>query len=150
MDMHVASATPSTRLHYPAPASEYASLAEHRRQLFTLIGEFRKAVARPRGRKEAIRILKAVLPCSSAYFEIAESLLDKISAAGAAPHRNDHRGILGELKSTLERCSASAVSGTADLVHALDTLVMHEATIRLRAPENVASTRSSVATALPL
>src|SRR6266404_4469034 len=108
MDMHFASATPSTRLHYPAPASEYASLAEHRRQLFTLIGEFRKAVARPRGRKEAIRILKAVLPCSSAYF------------------------------------------GIADLVHALDTLVMHEATIRLRAPENRASTRSSVATAPPL
>jgi hemerythrin len=150
MDMHVALPTPSIGLHYPAPATEYASLAEHRRQLFALIGEFRKAVARPRGRKEAVRILKAIVPCSSAYFDVAESLLDKISAAGAAPHQNEHRRILNELKSALERCSSSAVSGTADLVHALDTLVMHEATIRLRAPENRASTRSSVATALPL
>src|SRR5258706_14374979 len=136
MDWRVASAPPSPRLHCPAPASEYASLAEHRRQLFTLIGEFRKAVGRPRGRKEAIRILKAVLPCSSAYFEIAESLLDKISAAGAAPHRNDHRGIPGELNSTLERCSASADSGTADLVHAVHTLLMPDATISLPAPDN--------------
>jgi hypothetical protein len=151
MDMHVALPTShSIGLHYPAPASEYARLGEHRRQLFVLIGEFRQAIARQRGRKDAIRILKAILPCSAAYFDVVESLLDKISAAGAAPHRNGHRRILDELRSTLERCSGSGtVSGTADLVHALDTLVMHEATIRLRTPENRASTRA-VATALPL
>jgi len=68
--------------------------------------------------------------------------LDKISAVGASPHRDYHRRNLDELKSTLDRCSAySAEHASVDLVHALDGLVIHEATIRLRAPENGYSTR---------
>jgi len=75
--------------------------------------------------------------CSETYYAAIESLLDKITAAGAKPHRDDHRRILDELKCALERCSASnAERAAADLVHALDALVIHEATIRLRSPEN--------------
>jgi hemerythrin len=85
-------------------------------------------------------VLKELVPCSDVYFSVVESLLDKISAAGAAPHRADHRRILDELESTLERCSASGAQfATTDLVHALDTLVMHEATIRLRSSQNPSS-----------
>ena len=142
MDMHVTLPARSIGACYETTATEYASLAEHRRQVFALIGEFRQAVTRPRGRRDALRALKALLPCSDTYFAVVESLLDKISGSGAAPHRTDHRRILDELRATLQRCSASGPeSETADLVHALDTLVMHEATIRLRASENRPSPR---------
>ena len=137
MDMQVWLPTPSFGLCYDAPATEYARLAQHRRQVLALLWEFRQAVSRPKGRKDAIRILKEILPCSDTYFEVVESLLDKISAAGAAPHRDDHRRILDEIKKTLARCSGSnAERPNADLVHALDALVIHEARIRLRAPES--------------
>lgn len=141
MDMQVALQTPLG--WWPdAPASEYARLAEHRRRMFALIAEFRYAVKQPRGRREAVRVLKEVLPCSDAYFAVIESLMDKISAVGASPHRDYHQRILNELKATLERCSASSAErASADLVHALDGLVIHEATIRLRAPENNYSNR---------
>jgi hypothetical protein len=142
MDMQVALPTPYVGWWPEAPANEYARLAEHRRHMFALIGEFRQAVAQPRGRKDAIRILKEILPCSDAYFAVIESLLDKISAAGATPHRDLHRRILDELRCTLEHCAVSAGEGAGtDLAHALDTLVIHEATIRLRAPENRFLTR---------
>jgi hypothetical protein len=142
MDMHVALPLHRVGVYYGTTATEYARLAEHRRQVFTLIGEFRQALAQPRGRRDAIRALRALVPCSDAYFAVVESLLDKISGAGAAPHRVDHRRILDELKSTLDRCSASnAQSTTADLVHAVDTLVMHEATICVRGSGNNSSPR---------
>jgi hemerythrin len=137
MDMQVVLPTRYAGWWPDAAATEHARLAEHRRRMFALIGEFRQAVKQPRGRREAVRVLKELLPCSDAYFAVIESLLDKISAAGASPHRDDHRRILDELKGTLELCSSSSAerAGT-DLVHALDGLVIHEATIRLRAPEN--------------
>jgi hypothetical protein len=134
MDMHVQ--LPSgffVDVDLRTPATEYASLAEHRRRVFGLIGDFQRAVARPQGLQEALRVLKAILPCSDAYFSLIESMLDKISAAGAAPHRDDHRRILVQLRETLDRYSAPGSKRTApDLVHALDSLVMHEAAIRLR------------------
>ena len=140
MDMHVALPTP--HVGWLPDASEYARLAEHRRRMFALIGEFRHAVKHPRSRREAVRVLKQLLPCSDAYFAVIESLMDRISATGALPHRDYHRRILDELKSTLERCSASSAErASADLVHALDGLVIHETTICLRAPENSYSTR---------
>jgi len=142
MDMQVVLPTPYVGLWPDASATEYARLAEHRRRMFALIGEFRQAIKQPRGRRDAVRVLKELLPCSDAYFAVIESLLDKISAAGASPHRDHHRRILDELKGTLERCSSSSAERAgADLVHALDGLVIHEATICLRAPENGYSTR---------
>lgn len=142
MDMQVVLPTPYVGWWPDASAAEYARLAEHRRRVFALIGEFRRAVKHPRGRRDAVRVLKELLPCSDAYFAVIESLLDKISAAGASPHRDDHRRILDELKYTLERYSSSGAERPgSDLVHALDGLVIHEATIRLRAPENSLSTR---------
>jgi hypothetical protein len=142
MDMHVAPTLHRVGAYYPIAGTEYARLAEHREQVFALIGQFRQAVAQPRGRRDAIRSLKGLIACSDAYFAIVESVLDKISGTGAAPQRVDHRRILGELKSTLDRCSSSsAQSTTIDLVHALDTLVMHEATICVRASENSSAPR---------
>jgi hemerythrin len=133
MDMHELLSARPVSVYNEATATEYVRLAEQRRQVFALIGRFRQAIAQPRGRKDAIRVLKELVPRSEVYFSVVESVLDKISAAGAAPHRADHRRILDELESTLERCSgSSAQSATADLVHALDALVMHEATISLR------------------
>jgi hemerythrin len=144
MDMHVGLPTRCAALAYETLVAEYARLAEHRREVFVLIGEFRQAIARPRGRKDAIRVLKEILPRLDAYFSVIESLVDKISAAGATPHRNEHRRILGELKSALQRCNASGAERiNADLVHALDELVMHETAISLRAPENTPRTRQT-------
>ncbi len=148
-DMNIGFPTGGIGLCYETPAPEYARLAEHRRQLFVLIGEFRQAVARPRGRRDAIRALRGILPCAEAYFGVIESLLDRISAAGAAPHRDGHRNILAELRTTLQRCSSSDTDRpNADLVHALDGLVLHETTIRLRAPENIPLSSSGGAPAL--
>jgi hypothetical protein len=147
--MNIGLPTGGIGLCFETPAPEYARLAEHRRQLFVLIGEFRQAVARPRGRRDAIRVLRGILPCAEAYFGVIESLLDRISAVGAAPHRDGHRKILGELKSTLQRCSVSDTERpNADLVHALDGLVLHETTIRLRAPENTLPSSPNAAAAL--
>ena len=110
--------------------------------MFELIGEFRRAVSQPKGSNEALQILKAILPCSDAYFSQVEFLLDKISAAGAAPHREGHRRILRELKETFDRCSSRGpVPTAAELSHALDTLVMHEATISLRGSASSARSR---------
>ena len=82
---------------------------------------------------KAIRILHAIVPCSAAYFAIVESLLDKLTAAGAAPHRDEHRQMLAEIRETLDRCSVlGAKPKAAELVHALDALVAHEAAIRFR------------------
>jgi len=115
------------------PRTEYGSLTEHRQRVFTLIVEFQRAVARPRGLRDAVAILQALVPSSRAYFAVVESLLDRITAAGAAPHRDQHRRILAEMKQTLDRCAApDAKPLAADLAHALDALVIHEATIRLR------------------
>jgi hemerythrin len=124
------------------PATEYASLAEHRRRVFALIGDFQRAVAQPKGLQDALRVLKEILPCSDAYFSLIESMLDKISAAGATPHRDDHRRILTQLKETLDRYSTPGPKrATPDLVHALDSLVMHETAIRLREFADAAATR---------
>jgi hemerythrin len=142
MDMLVSLPARAIGARYEAPATQCAGVAEYRRQMFALITAFRQAVARPRSRKEAIRLLKEILPCLDAYFSAVESLIDKISPAGAAPHRDEHRRILDELKSTLKRCSASGAEyATADLVHALDALVIREATLCLRACEDRFSPR---------
>jgi hypothetical protein len=142
MDMHVAVPLHRVGVYYATAGTEYARLAEHRRQVLALIGQFRQAIAQPRGRRDAIHALKALVPYSDAYFAVVESVLDKISGTGAAPQRVDHRRILDELKSTLDRCSASsAQSTTADLLHALDALVMHEATICVRGSETSSAPR---------
>jgi hemerythrin len=133
MDMHVSAPISGIDTGFEARAREYVCLVEQRRRVFELIGEFRHAITQPKGLNDALQILKAILPCSDAYFSQVEFLLDKISAAGAAPHRDSHRRILRELKETFERCSSKgAVRAATDLLHALDTLVMHEATICLR------------------
>ena len=140
MDMHVGLPTRCAGFGWEAPVTEYARLAEHQRYVFALMSDFRQAVAQPRGRRDAVRVLKEMLPYLEVYFAAIESLLDKISAAGAAPHRDDHRRILGELKGALQRCSTSAAERpNTELVHALDELVMHEMTIRLRAPARTPS-----------
>jgi hypothetical protein len=91
---------------------------------------------------DAIRILQTILPCSGAYFAVVESLLDKITAAGAAPHRDQHRRILLEMQRALDWCAAPDVKPVAaDIAHALDALVMHEATIRLRESSELVSAR---------
>jgi len=97
-------------------------LSEHRKRLFALIREFRQTVERQSGRNEAIRLLREILPCSGAYFAIAES-----------PYCDEHRRLLEDIRQTLDRCSASAAKPiAAELAHALDGLVLHEAAIRLR------------------
>jgi hypothetical protein len=133
MDMLVSLPIRGIDIPFETRAREYVCLVEQRRRVFELIGEFRRAISQPKGLNDALQILKAILPCSDAYFSQVEFLLDKISAAGAAPHRDGHRRILLELKETFERCSTrGAIPAAAELSHALDTLVMHEATICLR------------------
>jgi hemerythrin len=123
-------------------AREYVCLVEQRRRVFELIGDFRRAVSQPKGSIEALQILKAILPCSDAYFSQVEFLLDKISAAGAAPHRDGHRRILREMKETFDRCSSRGAIPTAtELAHALDTLMIHEATICLRGSSTASRSR---------
>jgi len=113
--------------------TEDSRLAERRKRMFALIGEFQRTVAQPHGRTDAIRILQAILVCLSAYFAVAESLLDKLTAAGASPHRDEHHRILAHIQEALERCSVHEAKPTAaELAHVLDALVMHEAAIRFR------------------
>jgi hypothetical protein len=116
---------------FSTAGAEFASLTDYRQQLFNLVGDFQHAIARPEGEIRAVRILRAILPCSQAYFSKVESLLDKMTVAGAAPHRSEHRRIVIDIKAALERYSGTKPT-PADLAHALDDLVMHEATIRLR------------------
>jgi hypothetical protein len=142
MDMQVSLPIRGIDAGFETRAREYVCLVEQRRRVFELIGEFRRAVSQPKGSNEALQILKAILPCSDAYFSQVEFLLDKISAAGAAPHREGHRRILRELKETFDRCSSRGpVPTAAELSHALDTLVMHEATISLRGSASSARSR---------
>jgi len=139
MDMQVVSPTRYADVLFETPASKHVSLDEYRQRVFALIGQFQRAVARPRGLSEAIGILQAILPCSGAYFGLVESLLNQITAAGAAPHRDQHRRILAEISETLDRCCAPGAKPTAaDLAHALDALVLHEAAIRLREAADLA------------
>ena len=94
--------------------------AQHRNRLFALIREYRQTVERER--EAAIRILREILPCSGAYFAMAES-----------PYCDEHRRLLEDMRQTLDRCSASGAKPmAAELSHALDGLVLHEAAIRLR------------------
>jgi len=133
MDMQFGFSNRQSGESFAALGAEYVHLAERRTHVFALIREFQLAVARPSGLTEAIRILHAIVPCSGAYFAIVESLLDKLTAAGAAPHRDEHRRVLAEIRETLDRCSApGAKPKAAELVHALDALVAHEAVIRFR------------------
>jgi hemerythrin len=133
MDMQIQFPARQRGESFATPGTEYIHLAEQRQRVFALISDFRKAVARPRGRSDAVRVLKAILPCSGAYFSIVESLLDKLTATGAAPHHQEHRRILAEIQEALARCSdGEAKPVAADLLHALDTLIMHEAAIRIR------------------
>jgi hypothetical protein len=137
---------------FATPGIDYVHLAERRKRVFALIREFQRAVARPRGLNDAVRILGAILPCTGAYFAIVESLLDKLTGDGAAPHRDEHRRILGEISETLDRvsgCDAKPVA--AQLAHALDALVMYEAAIRFRDSRdpNPSSDDTSIPTALP-
>jgi hypothetical protein len=96
-------------------------LSEHRKRLFALIREFRLTVERQNGRNDAIRILREILPCSGAYFAIAES-----------PYCDEHRRVLEDIRQVLDRYSAPGAKPiSAELAHALDGLVLHEAAIRL-------------------
>lgn len=116
-----------------AAAAEFACLAEQRQRLFALIGEFRQALAQPARLLEAVFILRAILPSARVYFALVESLLDKIAAEGAAPHRAVHHRILGEVSRALElACAPGATPSASDLSHALDSLVVHELAIHLR------------------
>jgi hypothetical protein len=138
MDMQVGFSHGASGVSVAVAGAEYARLAEQRNHVFALIGEFRRAVARPGGQNDAIRLLRAILPCSGAYFAVVESLVDSLTAAGAAPHRAEHRHILAEMKKTLDRCSAaSSKPRVVELAHALDTLLVHEAAILFRAPRNL-------------
>jgi len=140
MDMQLVMPTRYTDVLFEAPGAEYTTLTERRERVFALICEFQRAVAQPQGLNEAIGVLQAILPSSRAYFSAVESLLDKITAAGAAPHRDEHRRILAEMKGTLDQCAAPGAKPiAADLAHALDALVIHEATIRLRGSPELAS-----------
>ena len=142
MDMQVSLPIRGIETGYETRAREYVCLVEQRRRVFELIGEFRRAVSQPKGVSDALQILKAILPCSDAYFSQIEFMLDKISAAGAAPHRDGHRRILREIKETLDRCSSRGTGLPAvELSHALDTLVMHEATISLRGSSSTRPSR---------
>jgi hypothetical protein len=104
------------------PLAARCRLAQHRNRLFALIREYRQTVEHGRGLTAAIRILREILPCSGAYFAIAES-----------PYCDEHRRLLEDIRQTLDRCSASGAKPmAAELSHALDGLVLHEAAIRLR------------------
>jgi hypothetical protein len=92
-----------------------SALSEQRGHVYALIKEFQQAVARPHGLNTAIRILKAILPCSGAYFAVLES-----------PHCDEHRRILADIRETIDRCTALGANPTAtELVHAVDSLVMN-------------------------
>jgi hypothetical protein len=97
--------------------------AQHRNRLFALIREYRQTVEGEREVNAAIRILREILPCSGAYFAMAES-----------PYCDEHRRVLEDIRQTLDRCSTSggAKPMTAELSHALDGLVLHVAAVRLR------------------
>jgi hemerythrin len=141
MDMRCELPIHYTDVIFENPGAEYASLAEHRQRVLALIGKFQRAATQPESLKEAIQILQAILSCSRAYFAFVESLLDKITAVGAAPHRVEHCRILAEMEDTLDRCAAPGAQPiVADVAHALDALVIHEATIRLRESTGVTST----------
>ncbi len=133
MDMQIG--FPNQRMEEPlaTAGTDCVRLAEHRRHVFALIRDFQQAVGRPRGQRDAVSVLRAILPCSGAYFAILESLLDKLTGAGAAPHREWHRRILSEITESIDRFSApNAQPAPTELAHALDALVVHEAAIRLR------------------
>lgn len=116
-----------------APGTEYLRLAQSRKLLFSLIRQFQRAVAGPGGVIEPICILHAILPPCAAYFGIVESLPDPSPAGRATAQRDRHRHILREIRETLNRCCAPGANpDVADLAHALDALVMHEAAKRLR------------------
>jgi hypothetical protein len=104
------------------PLAAPRRLAEHRDRLFALIREYRQTVERQRGLNAAIRILREILPCSGAYFAMTES-----------PYCDEHRRLLEDIRQTLDRCSTPGTKPmAAELSHALDGLVLHEAAIRLR------------------
>jgi hypothetical protein len=133
MDMQFRFDSPHAGEFFATLGTDYTRLAERRRRVFALIREYHRAVVLPHGLNDALRILGAILPCSGAYFSVVESLLDKLTAAGSAPHRDAHRRILAEMRETLDRWSAPDAKPKApELAHALDALVMHEAAIRLR------------------
>jgi hypothetical protein len=96
--------------------------AQHRNRLFALIREYRQTVEGEREVNAAIRILREILPCSGAYFAMAES-----------PYCDEHRRLLEDIRQTLDRCSTSGNKPmAAELSHALDGLVLHVAAVRLR------------------
>jgi len=135
MDMQFGIPTRYSSEIFATLGTEYVHLVEHRQRVFALIREFQRTVARPRGLTDAMRILRLILPCSGAYFTMVESLLDRLTAAGAGAHRDEHRRLLSEIRQTLDRCAGSdARPVAAELVHALDALVVHEVAIRLRKP----------------
>jgi len=85
-------------------------------------------VARPSRLSEAIASLQAILPCSGAYFGLVESFAESDHAAGAAPHRDQHRR--SWLKFSERSIGARARAPSQPLptsAHALDALVLHEA-----------------------
>jgi len=139
MDMRVEFRTRRASQVFATAGTEYVHLAEHRERVFALIKEYQRAIGHPRRLSDTSRILRALLPCSGAYFALVESLLDRLTTGGAAPHREEHRRILIEIEKTLDGCSGSnSKPRAAELAHVLDALVLHEVVIRLRNSEDPA------------
>jgi hypothetical protein len=134
MDMQCVYPARTARARAAPPIGEVFVLADHRRRLFTLIREFQRVLLQPGGRQDAAVILKVICARAEAYFARVEFLLDAATASGAAPRRQEHQRILGEMQAMLDQCDAGGTLPTAGaMTHALDAFVMHEAAMRPRA-----------------
>jgi hemerythrin len=135
MDTRVDSSLASRQASIAALGAEYACMSEQRVRVLALVGEFQRAIALKRDRAQAVSILRALVPSLHVYFSLVETMLDKITPLGAAPHRMEHRRILDEMIQTIDRCVFKGPEAAGpELEHALDALVIREATIRLRRP----------------
>jgi predicted metal-binding membrane protein len=133
MDMQCVYPVRSARARAARPIGDLFVLADHRRRLFTLIREFQRALLQPGGRHDAVVILKVICARAEVYFARVESLLDAATASGAAPRRQEHQRILGEMQAMLDQCAGGGAQPTAGaMTHALDAFVMHEAAMHPR------------------
>lgn len=136
MDSRVDSSLASRQASIAALGAEQACVSEQRTRVLGLVGEFQRVIAGRQGRGQAVSILRALVPSLQMYFSLIESTLDKFTEPGAAPYRAEHRRILDEMIQTIDRCAfADPQAADSELAHALDSLVIREATMRLRQPE---------------
>jgi hypothetical protein len=121
------------RSGFAALGAEFACMAEQRLRVLALIAEFQRALEHSRKHEDALAVLRAILQSSKVYFTLVESLLDKLTSTGAAPHRVEHARILNEMERALGQRKAAGADGEfPELAHAVDALVVREATIHLR------------------